>query len=147
LRSGAKVDRVFNCSDLVRDADFERRPVQYLYQDGSTYHFMDEENGNQFELSAESLGDQAQYLVENMPGLSSLIYNGDAIGIQLPPIIEMEVVETTPAVKGSSATGRTKPATLVTGLVIQVPEYMSSGETVRVDTATGAFLCRVDTSR
>lgn len=147
LRSGTKVDKVFDGSDLIQDADFERKPVQYLYRDKDTHHFMIEDSGVQFERTSESLGDQVSFLLENMSGISALIYNGEPIGIQLPPVIEMEIEETTPAVKGSSATGRTKPARLVSGLTVQVPEYISSGETIRVDTETGAFLCRIDSSR
>jgi elongation factor P len=142
LRDGGKVDRTFDGADLVRDADFQRRPVQFLYRDGSEYHFMDEENASQFAFTAEALSDQVGYLIENMPGLSYLVYNDRPIGIQLPPVIESEIVETASAVRGASATGRTKPAKLATGLVVQVPEYLSVGEKVRVDTETGTFVGR-----
>jgi elongation factor P len=144
LGKGIKVDKVFDGTDLIPDADFERRAIQYLYHDGEDYHFMDEENGNQFALSNEQMGEQASYITENMGGLTSMLFNGEPIGIQLPPVIEMEIVDTNPAVKGSSATGRTKPAKLVTGLVVQVPEYLSNGEVVRIDTETGQFLARAD---
>lgn len=144
LKDGTKVDKVFDGPDLVKEADFQRRPVQYLYNDGTDYHFMDEENASQFSFTAEALGDQVQYLVENMPGLTSLIHNDEPIGIQLPPVIESEIVETSPGIRGSSATGRTKPAKLATGLTVQVPEYLDNGERVRVDTSSGEYVGRAD---
>lgn len=99
------------------------------------------------EVATEQLADQAGYLVENMPGLLSMIYNGEPIGIQLPQVVDMPIVECNPAVKGNSATGRTKPATLSTGLVVQVPEYLAPGELIRIDTSTGEFVCRAEPTK
>jgi elongation factor P len=147
LKHRSKVDRVFKGTDLVRDADFARRSVQFLYKDATHYHFMDDQDFNQFALAAESLSHQAGYLTENMPGLLALVYNGEPIGIQLPQTVDLAIVECTPGVKGNSATGRTKPATLATGLVVQVPEYIEQGEVVRVETDTGQFLCRAEPSK
>jgi elongation factor P len=144
LKTGNKVDKSFDGTVLVKDADFQRKPVQYLYNDGTEYHFMDEENASQFAFTTEVLGDQVQYLVENMPGLTYLVYNDAAIGIQLPPVIESEIVDTSPGIRGSSATGRTKPAKLATGLTVQVPEYLENGERVRVDTESGEYVGRAD---
>jgi elongation factor P len=144
LRDGTKVDKAYDGSDLIKDADFQRKPVQYLYNDGTDYHFMDEENAHQFSFSKDALGDQVEYLVENMPGLTYLIYNDEAIGIQLPPVIESEIVDTAPSIKGASATGRTKPAKLATGLTIQVPEYMANGDRVRIDTSSGEYVGRAE---
>lgn len=142
LKNGNKVDKSFDGADLIREADFSRKPVQYLYNDGTEYHFMDEATAAQFAFTKETLGDQIDYLAENMPGLTYLIYNDEAIGIQLPSVIESEIVDTNPAVKGSSATGRTKPAKLATGLTVQVPEYLSNGEVVRIDTTSGEYVGR-----
>lgn len=147
LRTGTKLDRSYSGTELLAEADFSRRPVQYLYNDGTDYHFMDDENSHQFSITKEALDDQVQYLVENMAGLSYLVFNDQPLGIQLPPVIESEIVDTTPSVKGSSATGRTKPATLATGLTVQVPEYLSNGEVIRVDTETGEFVGRADSGR
>jgi elongation factor P len=142
LKDGNKVDKSFDGTDLIREADFSRKPVQYLYNDGTEYHFMDEESAVQFAFTKETLGDAVDYLVENMAGLTYLIYNDQPIGIQLPPVIESEIVDTNPAVKGSSATGRTKPAKLATGLTVQVPEYLSNGDVVRIDTSSGEYVGR-----
>ena len=147
LRLGSKVDKVFKGPDFVRDADFARRSVQFLYRDATHFHFMDDQDYSQFALAAKQLADQAGYLVENMPGLLSMIYNGEPIGIQLPTTVDMPIVECNPAVKGNSATGRTKPATLATGLVVQVPEYLSQGEVIRIDTTTGEFVCRAEPTK
>lgn len=144
LKNGNKVDKSYDGTDLIKEADFQRKPVQYLYNDGTDYHFMDEENATQFSLTGEALGDQLQYLAENMAGLTYLVYNDEPIGIQLPPVIESEIVETSPGIRGSSATGRTKPAKLATGLTVQIPEYLDTGERVRVDTETGTYVGRAD---
>ena len=144
LKDGNKLDKSFDGNDLVKDADFQRKPVQYLYNDGTDYHFMDEENASQFAFTTEVLGEQINYLVENMPGLSYLIHNDEPIGIQLPPVVESEIVDTSPGIRGSSATGRTKPAKLATGLTVQVPEYLENGERVRVDTSSGEYVGRAD---
>jgi elongation factor P len=147
LQLGSKTDRVFKGPDFIREADFTRRSVQYLYKDASHYHFMDDQDFTQFGLAVDQLRDQAGYLVENMPGLLSMIYNGEPIGIQLPPTVDMAIVECNPAVKGNSATGRTKPATLPTGLIVQVPEYLAQGELIRIDTSNGGFVCRAEPSK
>lgn len=144
LKTGLKVDWSLEGTDLIPDADFSRRPVQYLYNDGTEYHFMDEESAAQFAFTADTLGETVQYLYENMPGLQYLVYNDAAIGIQLPPVIEAEIAETSPSIKGSSATGRQKPAKLTTGLTVQVPEYLEAGERVRVDTETGIYVGKAE---
>ena len=144
LRDGSKIDKSFDGTDLIKDADFQRKPVQYLYNDGTDYHFMDEETAAQFSFTKDALGEQVSYLIENMAGLTYLIHNDEAIGIQLPPVVESEIVETSPSIKGASATGRTKPATLATGLTIQVPEYMANGDRVRVDTSSGEYVGRAE---
>ena len=146
IRSKSKVDKIFRGSDLIQEADFLRRPIQFLYKDSTTFYFMDEKDFNQFSLDSDDIADQSNYLLESMPNLKGMIYNGEPVGVQLPGTVDLQIVQCDPGVKGNSATSRTKPATLSTGYVVQVPEYISSGETVRVDTGTGKFVCRVETS-
>jgi elongation factor P len=105
-------------------------------------YFLDQQDFNQYQLALSDLKEQAPYITEELEGLYALIYNGSCVGIQLPTAVELEITECEPGVRGNSATGRTKPATLVTGLVVHVPEYLSQGERVKVDTRTGEFLSR-----
>lgn len=143
LRTRQKVDRVYRGGDTIGEPNFEKREVQYLYSDGSAYHFMDLGDYNQFELAKETIEEEARYLVDNMEGIRSLVLDGEVIGIELPSVVELAIAECDPSVKGNSATGRTKPATLETGLVVQVPEHIGAGEVIRVETSTGKFIQRV----
>jgi elongation factor P len=104
---------------------------------------MDSESFNQFSFAVDELRDQVPYMTENMEGVASLVVDDEVIAIELPDTVELPIVETTPGVRGNSATGRTKPATLSTGHVIQIPEHLDQGETIRVDTRTGEYLGRV----
>ena len=114
-------------TDSLAESSFERRPVQYLYRDPDGFHFMDSADFNQFSFSAEDLEDQAPYMTENMEGIDSLVVDDEVIGIEIPDTVELPIAETSPGVRGNSATGRTKPATLSTGHIIQVPEHMDQG--------------------
>jgi len=134
-----KVDLVFRGDDVLDEADFERRPVQILYGDASSWTFMDLQDYSQFTLAKEDIEDEWPYVLEGTEGLVVMVSDGRAVGIGLPLQVSMTIVETAPSAKGGSATARTKPATLSTGLVVQVPEYISSGEVIRVDTRTGAY--------
>ena len=145
LRSGNVFDRTFKASDKVAEAQVEPRPVQYLYSDGDGYHFMDSASYEQFALSAETLGADAGYLVEGLGGIRSLVFNGGVMNVELPQSVVLTIRETDPAVKGATAHAQTKPAILETGLVIQVPAYLESGEAVQVDTAEGRFMGRAKT--
>lgn len=120
---------------------FEKRPVQYLYRQKESCCFMDLEDYSQFELQADTIVDELNYLLEDME-MHALVIAGVVRGLQLPDTVSLAVTETTPVLKGASATARTKPATLETGLVVQVPEYLSESETVKVDTRTGKYLGR-----
>ena len=142
VRTKQKVDKSFRGDDALQEADFVRREVQFLYSDPSGYTFMDLEDYSQFTLSDSDAEDARPYLVDGMEGITALVSAGRAIAVELPPVVELEITETGPAVKGASATARTKPATLVTGLTVQVPEYMESNTVIRVDTRSGAFLSR-----
>ena len=131
--------------DSYDEPDFRQQEVQYLYKEGNDYVFMDVESFEQFPLAAEIIGDDKYYLVEDMEGISALILEDRIVGIRLPDVVELELVECDPAIKGQSATNRGKSAKTQTGLEIQVPEYMEQGEVVRIDTRTGKFLGRVGT--
>jgi elongation factor P len=143
LRSGNVFDRTFKASDKVTEAALELRPVQFLYSDGDGYHFMDTESYEQFMLTAEALGDDAGYLIEGLAGIRSMVFKGSVMNIQLPQSVVLKIRETDPAVKGATAQAQTKPATLETGLVIQVPAYLETGDVVQVDTSEGRFMARV----
>lgn len=143
LRTGNVFDRTFRSADRVPEPQLEMKPVQYLYSDGEGYHFMDTESYEQFTLSEEDLGDVRWYLLDGLSGLRSVVYNDRVINIELPNTIVLRVRETEPAVKGATAQAQTKPATLETGLVIQVPAYLESGEQVQVDTRDARFVARV----
>ena len=137
-----KIDLTAKGTDFLEEADFSRRAVKLMYTDATDIHFLDQEDFNQFSLSLEEISDQLPYITEELEGILALIYNEQCVGIQLPTTVELLVTECDPGVKGDSATSRTKPAKLETGLVVQVPEYLSQGERVKVDTRTGQYLSR-----
>jgi elongation factor P len=142
LRTGNVFDRTFKAQDRVVEPQVELRPVQYLYADDGGYHFMDGETYDQFALSADELGDAAGYLKEGLSGIRSVLFNDRVISVELPQTIVLRVEHTDPAIKGATAQAQTKPATLETGLVIQVPAYLESGELVQVDTREARFIGR-----
>jgi len=142
LKTNTRLEKSYRGTDALNESSFERRPVQYLYRDPDALHFMDSASFNQFSISLEELSDQAPFMTENMEGVESLVVDDEVIAIELPDTVELPIVETTPGVRGNSATGRTKPATLSTGFVVQVPEHLDQGATVRVDTRTGEYLGR-----
>jgi elongation factor P len=144
LKTKARVDKSYRGTDALNESSFERRAVQYLYRDADALHFMDAADFNQFSLPAEDLKDQAPFMTENMEGVEALVVDDEVIAIELPDTVELPIVDTAPGVRGNSATGRTKPATLSTGFVIQVPEHLDQGVTVRVDTRTGEYLGRAN---
>ena len=142
LISKQKVDITLKGTESLEEADFERRTVKMMYTDPTDIHLLDQENYNQYSIPLESIQDQVPYITEELEGMQALIYNDECVGLQVPATIELLVTECDPFVKGNSATGRTKPATLETGLTIQVPEYLAQGERVKVDSRTGDFLGR-----
>jgi elongation factor P len=137
-----KVDITLRGGESLDEADFRRRPVKFMYSDATHLHFLDQEDYNQYPLPKEDLDEETKFLTEDLDGIQALIYNDECVGIQLPVVVLLKVVRCDPGIKGASATARTKPATLETGLVVQVPEYLSQGETVKVDTRTGEYLSR-----
>ncbi len=142
LVSKQKVDRSAMGEEQFSDIDFRRREVQFSYVSQGAYVFMDVEDYTEVSVSEDDIADEKLYITEDMEGIRALFSEGCVLGIELPPTADLEITETGPSMKGASATARTKPATLSTGLVVQVPEYMSQGETIRVDTRTGKFLSR-----
>jgi elongation factor P len=116
--------------------------LQYSYFDGENYVFMDTEDFSQFEQSADDLEGQLGYLVEGMEGIIGLLMDGKLLAVELPQTVSLSITDTAPGIKGATATGRTKPATLSTGLEVQVPEYLEPGETIKINTQTGKFMSR-----
>lgn len=145
LLTKAKLDQTCKGDDKFDDLDFDRRAVQFLYKErDDVYTFMDTEDFSQFSLSADDLGEQALYLVEELEGIKALVVNGTPAAIELPVTVVLTVASCEPTMKGQTATARSKPACTETGLVVQVPEYVTDGETIRVDTRTGEFLGRAE---
>lgn len=142
LKTRNRVEKSYKGTDALAESSFERRPVQFLYRDADGFHFMDSADYNQFSIPAADLDDQSPYMTENMEGVDALVVDDEVIGIEIPDTVEMAIADTAPGVRGNSATGRTKPATLATGVVVQVPEHMEPGVVVRVDTRTGEYLGR-----
>jgi elongation factor P len=144
LQTRQKLDQSLKGDDFLTEADCVRAAVQYSYLDGEMYYFMNNEDFTQYALSAKDLEGQLEYLVEQQDDIIALIMDGQLLGIELPQSVNLTVTDTPPAVTGSSATNRTKTATMNTGLEIQVPEYLSPGETVKVNTVTGKFMSRAN---
>lgn len=142
VKTGQKVDESLKGDDVLNDVDFERRKMQFSYLDGDGFVFMDDEDYNQHTLNEADLGDDRLYISEGMESLVGLLVEGNLIGIELPQSMIMSVAETAPGIKGASASARTKPATLTTGLVVQVPEYLETGEQIKVNTEEGKFMSR-----
>lgn len=142
LKAKQKVDIVLKGGESLPQADFAKRPVQLMYSDGAQVHFLDQEDFNQYAIAVEDVQDELQYISDKTEGVMVMIYNEACIGIQIPQTVELKVTQCDPAIRGNSATSRNKPATLETGLVVQVPEYLEEGEMIKVDTPTGRFLSR-----
>jgi elongation factor P len=137
-----KIDITLKGTESLDLADFARRDVQVMFTDSTHIHLMDTENYNQFELPLDDIREQQPYMPDGLEGVRALIYNDECVGIDIPATVELEIIQCDPGVKGNSATSRTKPATLQTGLIVHVPEYIKQGERVKVDTRTGHFLSR-----
>ncbi len=142
LQTGQKLDASLKGDDLLKEADCFRVKVQYSYKDGDSYFFMDTEDFTQYSLNHDELEGQLPFLSEQQDDIIALIMDGNLLGIELPQSVSLTVVDTPPAVTGSSATNRSKTAILSTGLEVQVPEYLAAGEIIRVNTLTGKFISR-----
>jgi len=141
VKTGAVVEKTFNAGEKVPPARVDRREMQYLYNDGENYNFMDNQNFEQLALTREQLGDGVKYLKENM-NIVVMMWQGNSIGIELPNQVELEVTDTAPGIKGDTASGGSKPATLETGAVVQVPFFVNVGDKLLIDTRTGNYLKR-----
>ncbi|MBT3196117.1 MAG: elongation factor P-like protein YeiP [Gammaproteobacteria bacterium] len=142
LQTGQKLDDSFKGDQLLKEADCQRRQVQYSYHDGEHYVFMDQEDYSQYEMRSEALTEEAGYLSEGLEGIIALLSEDKLLAIELPQSVSLTITETTPGIKGATATGRTKPATLSSGIEVQVPEYLEPGELIKVHTGSGKFISR-----
>ncbi|HEX9015438.1 MAG TPA: elongation factor P [Chloroflexota bacterium] len=142
IRNSSIVDRSFQATEKFQRVRLDHRTVQYLYSDDEQYHFMDTETFDQIVLSRDILAEAVSYLKENMT-MELLSYNEQPLGVELPITVDLQIVNTEPGFRGDTATGGTKPATVETGLVVQVPLFVNQGETIRVDTRSGTYLERV----
>jgi elongation factor P len=142
VQTGQKLDETFKSEDMLREVELIKRPAQYLYRDGETCTFMDLEDYSQYTLSEQELENELGYLKDGLEGILVLIADDKVLGIELPSAVNLKVEDTVPALKGASATSRTKPARLETGLEVQVPEYIENGAIVRVSTETGKYVSR-----
>ena len=142
LLSGNVVEQTFRSGDRVDKPDLEEREMQFLYESGGEYHFMDTTTFEQLFLTAEQMGENKDFLKENLV-IKTLFHNKRSIGVEVPMFVELKVVKSDPGMRGDTATGATKPATLESGAVIQVPLFVEEGDTLRVDTRTREYITRV----
>ena len=142
LRSGSMIEHRFSSEDWVEKAQLDQAEMEYLYEDGQYYYFMNTANYEQIHLTKDLLGDSVQYLSPNLK-VNVEFYEGKPLSVELPATVDLKVLETEPALRGATVSNVTKPATLETGLVVQVPPFVSEGEVIRVSTAEGTYQERV----
>jgi len=142
VRTGRVIDRTFRAGESVEEARLERRKMQYLYRSGDQLFFMDTGSYDQMPISEETIGEDVKYLAENAQ-VDVIMHQNQIIGVELPIFVELKVKQTEPGVKGDTASGGSKPATLETGAVVQVPFFIDVDDTVRVDTRKGIYMERV----
>ncbi len=142
LQKKQKLEQTLSGTDFLKDADCNRRQIQFLFKNDQFYTFMDDEDYNQYSISIDDLDDAVNYLTDGQTGITGMLYEGNLIGLDLPASVSLKIIETSPAIKGASASARKKSATLETGYVVQVPEYLAENEVVKVNTATGKFTSR-----
>jgi elongation factor P len=141
IRNGSLSDQKLRSEDSVERATLDEREMQYLYHEGEDYHFMDTSSYEQIHISSEALGDSVNYLKSEMT-IQVEFYGEEPVGIELPQTVDLKVMDTAPGIKGATASAQVKPATLETGLVVQVPPFVNNGDLVRVNTETGEYLSR-----
>jgi elongation factor P len=141
IRSGTLSDQKLRSEDTVERATLEEKEMQYLYQDGDDFYFMDTSSYEQIHITAEALGESVSYLKPEMT-ISVEFYGTEPVGIELPQTVDLKVTETVPGIKGATASNQIKPATVETGLVVQVPPFINEGDVIRVNTETGEYLSR-----
>lgn len=142
LKTQQKLDEAYKGDDVLKIADCLRTNVQYSYRDDDTLYFMNTDDYSQYGISAEQIEDDLPYLTDQLDGITALIMDGNLLGIELPQNVVMTVVDTPPGTGSASATARTKPASLNTGLEVQVPEYITPGELIKISTITGKYVSR-----
>ena len=141
IRTGTLSDQKLRSEDSVERATLDERAMQYLYRDGDSFHFMDTDSYEQLHISEEALGDAVNYIIPDAV-ISVEFYGSEPVGIELPVTVDLKVEDTAPGIKGATASAQVKPARLETGLVVQVPPFVNTGDKVRVSTETGEYLSR-----
>ena len=141
IRNGTLADQKLRSEDMIERATLDEREMQYLYKDGDDYYFMDTTSYDQIHISSEALGDSVSYLKAEMTILVEF-YGTEPVGIELPQTVDLKVLDTVPGIKGATASNQVKPATLETGLVVQVPPFINTGDMVRVSTESSEYLSR-----
>lgn len=142
ILTGQKLELTLKGEDLLKDVDLVRRQVQFSYRDGNTIVFMDTEDYSQYNLDEQDIADEMLYVTEELEGITASLVDGRVVSIELPSSVVLEIVDTAPGIKGASASARTKPATLSTGLEVQIPEYLGPGERIKVNTLNGKYMSR-----
>ncbi len=141
LRTGSMIEHRFSSEDKIERIALDEQEMEFLYDDGEDFHFMNTDTYEQMHLNKDMLGDSVQYLISNMK-VNVEFYEGKAISVELPPSVEMTVMETEPGLKGATVSNVTKPAKMETGLIVQVPPFINQGERIRVSTSEGTYLER-----
>ena len=141
MRTGSVIEKTFRAGESVDRVNIDKREMQYLYKDGSDLVFMDNETYEQITVPPESVGDLSDYLVESETAIL-LMFGSEIVGTELSASVELEIAETEPGIQGDRVSGATKPAMLETGLTVQVPLFLESGEKIKVDTRTGSYISR-----
>lgn len=144
VATGAKADESFKADEVINLADFGKRSASFSYIDGDEYIFMDSEDYTPYHFNKETIEEDIPFITEETEGLQVLLVDDKPVAIELPANVEMVIVETDPSIKGASASARTKPATMSTGLVVQVPEYIAAGERIKISTSEQKFLSRAE---
>ena len=142
VSTGVKADESFKADEMINTAEFYRKKVMFSYNDGDEYVFMDNEDFTPYSLDKDTISDELLFITEETEGLQILIVDDKPVGVELPASVDLVITETDPSIKGASASARTKPAVLSTGLTVQVPEYISIGEKIKINTAEQKFTSR-----
>jgi len=142
VRNGQKLEQTLKGDDFVKDGELIKRAVQFSYREDEMMVFMDTEDYSQYMVNSDTLEEQQGYMTDDLEGMVALLVDGQVVDIELPQTVVLEITETAPGIKGASATSRTKPAILSTGLEIQIPEYLETGESIKVNTTNAKFVSR-----
>jgi elongation factor P len=142
MKTGQKLDESYKGDDFLKEADCSKVMVQYSYKENEDFTFMNQETYEQYTLNSQDLEGQIEFLTEGLEGIIILLLDDTPLAIELPTAVAIEIIETPPSMKGASATNRTKTAKLSTGFEVQVPEYIESGEIIKINTDTGKFMSR-----